>query len=54
VVVKNIWEQCSTIIHMDNVIGKAELFNLRMRSCSHTEAKQHKIKQRERPYQLFF
>jgi hypothetical protein len=36
------------------VIGKDELFNLRMRSCSHRKAKQHKIKERERPYQLFY
>jgi hypothetical protein len=32
------------------MIGKAELFNLLMRSCSHTEAKKHKLKEREKPY----
>ena len=36
------------------MIGKDELFNLLMLSCSHTEAKQHKIKERERPYQEFY
>ena len=37
------------------MIGKAELFNLtHMRSGSHTEAKKHKIKERERPYQEFY
>jgi hypothetical protein len=36
------------------VIGKAELFNLLMRSCSRTEAKKHKLKEQEKPYQEFY
>ena len=63
-------EPCSNIIDMDSAIEfrehckeiskdeldmiiKAELFSHR-RSGDHTEAKKHKIKERERPYQEFY
>lgn len=63
-------QPCSDVIDMDSAIEfrehcmeitreeldmiiKAELFSHR-RSGSHTEAKKHKIKERERPYQEFY